>query len=108
MNINTVKARLEDRSINHVGISVCIEAGCDVQEGEYSIVIAGLIGGLDISAPGGVDDVSLIKECVDEYILGGNYSGDLVIDLILKESGEWEDVFWHKYYVVEHEIKHEL
>lgn len=108
MNINLVKARLEDRTINYVGVSVCIEADCDVKEGEYSVSINGLIGGLDISAPGGIDDVSLIKECVDNYILGSNYSGDIVIDLVLKESGEWEDVFWHKYYVVERETKTEL
>lgn len=108
MNINLVKARLEDRTINYVGVSICIEKDCNVQEGEYSIAITGFIGGLDINSPGGVDDISLIKECVDEYILNSNYSGDLVIDLILKESGEWEDVFWNKYYIVERETKTEM
>jgi len=25
----------------------------------------------------------------------------MALDKTLKESGEWEDVFWHKYYVIE-------
>jgi hypothetical protein len=101
MNIGHVRQRMEDRTVNYVGVAVCIEADCDASQGEYSMHITGFIGGLDINSYGGVDDVSLIKEAADNFVLGGEFSGDMVIDLVLKESGEWEDVFWHKYYVVE-------
>jgi hypothetical protein len=101
MNLEMARSRIEDRTVNYVGVAVCVEDGCDVNQDEYSMHITSFIGSLDLRSPGGVDDISLIKEAVDSHVLEKQYSGDMVIDLILKESGEWEDVFWNKYYVIE-------
>jgi len=92
--------RIEDRSVNYVSVGIYVEDGCDVAEDEYSACITSCSGSLDITALGGVGDVQLIKDCIAENILtfiskAGNY------EFILKESGEWEDVFWYKYYEVE-------
>ena len=81
------------------------QVGCDPGEGEYTLHIAGFIGSLDIGAPSGVDDVSLIQDCVEDNIPEIELPIEGVTELILKESGEWEDVFWHKYYVIDRVIQ---
>lgn len=99
--LEITRAKIEDRTVNYVHVIVYVENGCDVNEGEYSINLVGLLGSLDLNSYGGVDDISLIKEAIDNFMLEGQYRGDVAIDIVLKESGEWEDVFWHKYYIVE-------
>jgi len=90
---------------NTVRVQVCYEEGCDLSEKEYSLDIIGFIGSLnisDIDEHNGIGDGALIREAVYEWIDGDKLpKGQTVITLDLKESGEWEDVFWHKYYVIE-------
>lgn len=96
-----IKERIEDRGVNFVQVIIGTESGCRVADGEYSVFIIGLIGELDIHSYGGVDDVSLIKDCIVEHIREWALPEEGTTEVILKESGEWEDVFWNKYYVVE-------
>ena len=98
------KQKIKDREINYVLVNVIVESGCCINQGEYQIDITNFIGFLDISSIGGVDDISLIRDCIDEHVSSMKIDGDAVICLMLKESGEWEDVFWHKYYEVEREV----
>lgn len=93
--------RIEERPINYVYVCIVTEDECSVEKGEYSLSITGITGALDISSIGGVDDVSLIKECIESHISEMKLPNDGTTVVVLKESGEWEDVFWHKYYVVE-------
>ena len=93
--------QLEDRSVNFVEVCIYTELGCDPSEGEYSMIISSFIGALDISSIGGVDDVSLIKDCIENNFEEIELAKEGCTQVILKEAGEWEDVFWHKYYVIE-------
>ena len=92
--------------MNVVDVTIQTESGCDILEGEYSVSIVGFVGALDLSSVGGVDDCTLIKEAVDEAI----FNNDIELceegfeEVRFQESGEWEDVFWHKYYVIMPEI----
>ena len=95
------RQQLRDRSINYVQVFIITESGCDIEEGEYTLNLGSVIGGLDINAIGGVDDISLIKDCIENNISSFLLPEEGTSEIILKESGEWEDVFWHKYYVVE-------
>jgi len=54
--------------MNIVDILIQTESGCDPLDGEYTAVITNFVGTLDISALGGVDDVTLIKEAIDKLI----------------------------------------
>ena len=91
--------RIESRPVNYVNVLLSIEEGCDPEEGEYSLDITSFLGRLDINAVGGVDDITLIKECIENASFEYPKNGELHI--VLKESGEWEDVFWNKYYIVD-------
>lgn len=93
--------RIEDRPVNYVSVVIYTEAGCDPLKDEYTAIVASFVGSLDISSPGGVDDVSLVKEAIANSIEDFNLPEEGVTQVVLKESGEWEDVFWHKYYIVE-------
>jgi hypothetical protein len=93
--------RIEDRSVNYVEVCIYTELGCDPSRGEYSVVISSFIGSLDISSIGGVDDVSLIQQCIENSIDEINLPSEGCAQVILKESGEWQDMFWHKYYEIE-------
>jgi hypothetical protein len=101
LELEMARSRIEDRTVNYVGVTVYCEADCDVNKDEYSIHLTSFIGSLDLNSPGGIDDISLIKEAVDEHVLNEQYHGDLVVSLVLKESGEWQDVFWTKWYVID-------
>jgi len=92
---------IKSRSINYVNVFIGTESGCDPSEGEYSLHIGGFIGALDISSIGGVDDVSLIIDCIENNISDIDLPEEGTTEVVLKESGEWEDVHWHKYYIVE-------
>lgn len=93
------KQRIKDRDINYVHVVLAVYGDCNPEEGEYDLIITGFIGHLDIYQEGGVDDISLIKECVINDI--ENYPQNGELHIVLRESGEWEDVFWHKYYEIE-------
>jgi len=71
--------QLEDRSVNFVEVCIYTELGCDPSEGEYS----------------------MIKDCIENNFEEIELAKEGCTQVILKESGEWEDVFWHKYYVIE-------
>lgn len=76
-------------------ILITTESGCKVDEGEYSVSLVDMFDSwLD------EDDMSLILECVENEI------ADLVLPeegqtpFIVYESGERDDVFWNKYYLL--------
>lgn len=92
--------RIESRAINIIGVSILTESGCDPLKGEYSLVIENFIGCLDISSYGGVDDISLIKEAIENDLDFSVLPEEGYTQIILQEDGEWEDVFWHKYYKI--------
>jgi hypothetical protein len=98
---------LEDRSVNYVQALISTEQDCDPSIGEYSLSIIGFIGSLDLSSVGGVDDISLIKEAIENHIDFTRLPNEGWTEILLKESGEWEDVFWHKYYEIERIVKNE-
>ena len=100
-DISITFQRIEDRPVNYVEVLIFTELGCDPQEGEYRLVINSFIGLLDISSPGGVDDITLIQDCIEDNLDNLKLPEEGVKQVILKESGEWEDVFWHKYYKIE-------
>lgn len=93
--------KIEDRPINYVHLTLTTQEECDINKGEYSLFIVGFFGALDIKSYGGVDDVSLIKYCVENHINEWPLTPNCNADIILKESGEWEGYNWHKYYEVE-------
>ncbi|VAW38875.1 hypothetical protein MNBD_GAMMA01-1293 [hydrothermal vent metagenome] len=92
---------IKNRSINYVSVFIETESGCDIAAGEYFLKIGSQSNALDISSVGGVDDISLIKDCIENNINSFILPDEGTTELILKEDGEWEDVFWHKYYIVE-------
>ena len=86
---------------NQCVVVVYTESGCDPKNDEYSAFITVLTGTLDITSTGGVDDITLIKDAVEGVVLSEELPEEGATEITLKESGEREDVFWHKYYVVE-------
>lgn len=92
--------KTESREYNKVAVTISVESDCDPKQGEYSMVISGLIGGLDINQFGGVDDISLIKECIENDFDLDNLPSEGFSILQLEETGEREDVFWNKYYEI--------
>lgn len=95
------KENIEDRSVNYVSVNITLESGCDPEDGEYGLHITSFIGSLDLSSYGGVDDISLIKEAVENDVDFSKFPKEGTVKVILKESGEWEGYSWHKYYNVE-------
>jgi len=94
--------KIEDRTVNIVNVVINVESGCDWRLGEYSLYITGFIGALDLHSVGGVDDVSLIKDCIEnnlEAIFSGA-ENQVDICVVLEEGGEWDGFSWHKYYNV--------
>ena len=92
---------MNPRSINFVQVFINTEHGCDPHEGEYSLVLGSFTDELDLSSTGGVDDISLIKDCIENNLDRLSLPPEGIADIVLRESGEWEDVFWHKYYEIE-------
>lgn len=89
-------------SKNIVRVCIWLESGCSLDNGEYGLTMEGVIGALNIMPNGGVDDVSLIRECAEEFISGIDFEipGDGLIELMMIESGELQDVFYTKWYEV--------
>lgn len=92
----------EGRDFNYVKVLVTTEAGCKIRDGEYSVYIIGVLGALDISSIGGVDDISLIRDCIENSLDELNLPEEGTTEILLRETGEREDVFWNKYYAIEH------
>lgn len=105
MIVGIERQQLENRSVNYVQVLIHTESGCDPKDGEYWLEISGFVGCLDISSPGGVDDVSLIMECIENNMDFSTLPEEGTTEVTLRESGEWEDVFWHKYYIVDRIVK---
>lgn len=101
-----IKQHLEPCPINYVSVQLRFELGHT--DDEYSIHITGLIGSLDIWSAGGADDIGLIKDCIVSNIDSLTKPRDGFIDLTLRESGEWQDVFWVKFYEIERCVLTEL
>ena len=85
---------------NIVEVYVGTESGCSVDDDEYSIHITGFFGSIDINQPGGTDDASLIKDCIDNNIHLLKLPEEGSTRVILIESGEFEGYHWHKYYEI--------
>jgi len=100
MEMEIEKQRLEDRSVNYVQALIQTESDCDPSIGEYSLSITGFIGSLDLSSGGGTDDISLIKDAIENHVDFTSLPPEGWTEVLLKESGEWEDSFWHKYYEI--------
>lgn len=90
--------------MNAVQVFVECEDDCTIERGEFSLKISQFIGELSINDGNGSDDASLIKECCNDFLCQNKdyyqKENSFSAILILEESGEWEDVFWHKYYIV--------
>lgn len=93
--------RLDERPINYVQVVMHCDDGCDVPNGEYSLAITGFCGALYIDVPGGADDPYLVASCIQNDFDFSKAPKEGEVIFILRESGEWEDVFWHKYYEIE-------
>jgi hypothetical protein len=99
--MDTVYEKIEDRPVHMVLVNLHVESGCDPKEGEYSMSIASFLGCLDISSIGGVDDISLIKECIENDFDFDLLPAEGMANIYLEESGEWEGYAWHKYYKIQ-------
>jgi len=86
--------------MNIVDVVVLLQEGCCVDDDEYSIDIVGFIGSLDIQPHGEFTDCTLIKEAIDEAIHNKEVTliEDEPLNIRLIETGEWDDVFYNKYY----------
>lgn len=78
---------------NRFVIAIQTELGCKIEEGEYSVFIVKLLDGLI-----GEDDFDLVQECVAEAIRDLDLPPEGWTEFEINETGEREDVFWHKYY----------
>lgn len=83
-----------------VEVLLWLEKGCLKDEGEYSVHLKSFSEPLDLDQPGGVDDISLIMDCIANSLDEIELPEEVLTTVTLDESGEWEDVFWNKYYVV--------
>ena len=99
-DISIVKAVPEPNTRNIIRASFFCEADCKALDDEYSISIEGVIGRLE--ADFYCDDFDLVKEAIHNNLNLKEMKTDERQHIVftLSESGEWEDVFWNKYYVV--------
>jgi hypothetical protein len=95
------REQIYERPINYVQCVIYTESGCQPSEGEYGLSLCSFIGALDLNAPGGADDIQLIKDAIDDGVDFDSLPSEGETEVILRESGEWDDMFWHKYYEVE-------
>jgi hypothetical protein len=102
------KQKLEDREINYVKVGILTEMYDAEECDSYNLEILELIGSLNINLAGGLDDISLIKECIENNLEMIDLPEEGFTVILLKESGEWEDVFWNKYYEIISIFKHGL
>lgn len=95
-----------DKFKKRVSVGIHLEGGCNPQEGEYSIYLGSFTEPLDLSSVGGVDDISLIKDCIENnldiiFAVDGNFIKEGYIQVSLFESGEPEGNSFHKYYEID-------
>jgi hypothetical protein len=83
-----------------VEVVLYLDKGCSVEDDEYMIHLLSASEPLDIWQHHGGDDISLITECIRNHIDEINLPEETIVVVQLQESGEWEDVHWHKYYVI--------
>jgi hypothetical protein len=85
---------------NLLRVAVTTESGCSFDKMEFSLWIYEIIQGC-------IDDqdYGLAHECIVNEIKGKDLPEEGTTDFILEETGEWEDVFWHKYYVIKERIE---
>lgn len=89
--------------MNRVVVCIETELGCNTEEGEYDLYLTELVDGcmLNISefhARVGIDDISLIVDAVVNHTDFSILPDEGYTYITLEVGGEWEDVFWHKYY----------
>lgn len=96
-----LKKKSASRISTYVSVCIHIEKGCNVEEGEYSLHLSGMTRPLDIRDNNGTSDIDLIKDCVVNHLGEYELPTEGAVEFVLKESGEREDVFWNKYYVIE-------
>lgn len=92
----------DTRTWNFVTVEIQTESGCDWRKDEYGMRITGVLGSLELQSPGGSDDVSLIRDCIENNFDFEQMPAEGIATVVLRETGEREDVFWNKYYVIEH------
>lgn len=83
-----------------VEVLLWLDAGCSKEEGEYSTHLKSFSEPLEMGYMHGQDDISLIMECIENDIDDIDLPYETLVCVTLTESGEREDVFWHKYYVI--------
>lgn len=83
---------------NTIEVYLNTDSGCDPSIGEYSLHIISATMGIDITSS--VDDVQLVKDCIENNLEFSNLPEEGTTSITMTESGEWEDVHWHKYYVI--------
>lgn len=82
-----------DESTNKRFIAIIsLESGCNFDEGEYTLDICPMGGYI------GEEDFNLVQECIDNHLTAKMLPEEGMVSVIVQETGEWEDVFWHKYY----------
>jgi hypothetical protein len=81
-----------DFTKNTVRAIVFTEKDCDPKDGEYSVFIQQIIGLF------GEDDYGLVKEAINECLDDLDLFPEGWCEVTLIETGEQQDVFWHKYY----------
>jgi len=93
---NTRTNKVQDP--NRYRVSVTTESGCNVIDGEFQVDIVAIENGSV-----GEHDHHLVHECIWEWVglKSIKPEQDNIVNVV--ESGEWEDVFWHKYYIVSNE-----
>lgn len=84
-----------------ITVLITIEGGCDFQSGEYDVELLSFTEPLILTAPGGTDDISLVLDAIPENITVAESDKTEIFKATFVESGEWEDVFWHKWYDLE-------
>ena len=89
-------------SKNRYKVAVVTELGCSFDEGECSIYITEILEGYV-----GRHDFDLVFECIYNNVEANQLPEEGVTMFILKETGEWEDVHWHKYYEIEERLPNE-
>ena len=95
--MNITFGRIEDRAITYVELMILCEDGCSFDDDEYCSEITAIMGAINLNY-----DIDMIDECISNIDFSKYKKEDLtVLKVILRESGEWEDMRWFKYFVVD-------
>lgn len=91
----------QDAPTKTITLELWRDDGSNIDDDEYSVRLVSFSEPLDLLSPGGTDDISLVMEGLVECLKRVVFPPTSYVRVTMKESGEWEDVFWHKYYVLE-------